>query len=158
MSEMRGQSAIEYMILFSTAMLILGAVTVAQMVNPATTAANDALYLSQARGAVDAITGAINTVYSNGPGAVKSVGFQMDTSWIIGIDNRWDRVWIVITTSRGIENIVENLRYDFENLFYASCSSGYWTAVVEWSESKSESLMVVNENRQIYLNIKPRGR
>ncbi|MEM3519298.1 MAG: hypothetical protein QW179_04200 [Candidatus Hadarchaeales archaeon] len=155
---MRGQTAVEYMILFSTAMLILGAVTVAQMISPATDAANDALYLSQARGAVDAIAGAIDAVYSNGPGAVKSVGFQMDTSWIIGIDNRWNTVFIIVTTSRGVENVVENLRYDFENLYYASCSSGYWTVVVEWSEAEMENLRVVGGNRQIYLNIKPRRR
>ena len=153
---MRGQSAVEYLVIFSTVMLILGGVTIAQMVTPASRSADDALHLSQARGAVDAIAGAINTVYSNGPGAVKSVGFQMDVGWVLGLDNGNDKVWIAVTTSRGAENIRENLRYDFENGFYAACPSGHWTVVVEWAER--ENMRVVNENRTIYISIKPRGR
>lgn len=156
MRETGGQTAVEYLIVFSTALIILAAISMAQMISPATNVANETLHLSQARGAVDAIAGAINTVYSNGPGAVGTVGFQMDVGWRLELDNRNDCVLVMVNTSRGLENVAGNLRYDFENGVSLACARGHWTVVVEWPITGAENLRAVNENRIIFISIKPR--
>ena len=159
---MRGQTAVEYLLVFSTVLVLFAFVTMGQMINPATDAANDALYLSQAREAADAIAGAIDTVYANGRGAVKSVSFQMDKSWALELDNARDKLRIIIETSEGTENVEGNLRYDIDNYHSASgITTGTYTVIVEWPKNIS-----IRENinssaltdKKIYIYIRPRGR
>ena len=152
----------EYLLVFSTVLVLLASVTLAQMITPATNAANDALYLSQAREAADAIAGAIDTVYANGRGAVKSVSFQMDRGWALELDNARDKLRIIIETSKGAENVEDNLRYDIDNYHSLSgITTGTYTVIVEWPEDVG-----VRENidsskladKKIYIYIRPRGR
>lgn len=158
---MRGQTAVEYLLIFSTVLVLFASVTMVQMINPATDAANDTLYLSQARSAADAIAGAIDTVYANGPGAVKSVSFQMDKSWNLQLDNAENKLRIQILTSLGSENVEDNLRYEVDN--YHSLSnipSGTYTVIVEWSENKKKLENIDNHDisgGKIFVYIRPRG-
>lgn len=158
---MRGQTAIEYLLIFSTVLVLFAAVTLGQMINPGKEAANDTLYLSQARSAVDAIGGAIDTVYVNGPGAVKSVSFQMEKSWDLQLDNVENKLRIQIQTSQNTENIEDNLRYEIDN--YHSLSDipiGTYTVIVEWSDN-SDMLENIDSSaladKKIYIYIRPRG-
>ncbi len=159
---MRGQSAVEYLLIFSAVLVIFAAVTFGQMINPAQEAARDTLYLSQARSAADAISGAINSVYANGQGAVKSVSFQMDRSWTLQLDNAKNKLRIIIETSTGSENVEDNLRYEIDNYHSLSgIAAGTYTVIVEWPENSS-----IQENidgsalvdKKIYIHIRPRGR
>lgn len=159
---MRGQSAVEYLLIFSSVLVIFAAVTFGQMINPAQEAARDTLYLSQARSAADAIAGAINTVYSNGRGAVKSVSVSMSSSWSLQLDNVKNKLRIIIETSRGNENVEDNLQYGIDN--YHSLSgipSGTYTVIVEWPDN-SGVLENINSSvladKKIYIYIRPRGR
>ncbi|HID60372.1 MAG TPA: hypothetical protein EYP46_00755 [Hadesarchaea archaeon] len=131
---MRGQAAVEYLMIFSTVLAILAAVTTGQMINPVQEAAGDALYLSQARSAADAIAGAINTVYANGKGAVKSISFRVDKTWGLQLDNSENRIRITIETSTGTQNVEDSLRYGVDNHHSLSnISPGTYTVIVEWS-------------------------
>jgi len=163
---MRGQSAVEYLLIFSTMLMLFASVTMFQMITPATNAANDTLYLSQARSAVDIIGGAINTVFSDGPGAVKSVSFHTDVRCILYFDNTENNdntLRISVTTSNGTENVEENLRYEIDN-YHAplSLSAGTYTVIVSWPENTASFHENINgsavENRKIYIYIVPRGR
>ncbi|MDI6884096.1 MAG: hypothetical protein QMD00_03005 [Hadesarchaea archaeon] len=159
---MRGQTAVEYLLVFSTALVLFASVTMAQMITPASDAARDSLYLSQARSAADAIAGAIDTVYANGRGAVKSVSFQMDTSWTLQLDNIENKLRIIVGTSKGTENVEDNLRYEVDNYHSLSgITTGTYTVIVEWPENGR-----IRENinsrglatKKIYIYIRPRGR
>ncbi len=159
---MRGQSAVEYLLIFSSVLVIIAAVTFGQMINPAQEAARDTLYLSQARSAADAIAGAINTVYSNERGAVKSVSVSMSNGWALQLDNVKNKLRIIIETSRGNENVEDNLQYGIDN--YHSLSDipvGTYTVIVEWPDN-SGVLENINSDalsdKKIYIYIQPRGR
>ena len=159
---MRGQSAVEYLLVFSAVLVLFASVTMAQMITPAGEAARDALYLAQARTGVDAIAGAISTVYANAPGAVKSVSLQMDRSWTLQLDNIRNKLRVIIETSGGEKRVEANLRYQIDN--YHSISgipSGTYTVIVEWSENKSILEGIDTRaltDKKIFIYIRPRGR
>jgi uncharacterized protein (UPF0333 family) len=158
---MRGQTAIEYLVVFSAVLMIFASVTIVQMINPSKEAARDTLYLSQARSAADAIAGAIDTVYANGRGAVKSVSVCMDGGWSLQLDNVGNKLRIIVGTSEGNENIEDNLRYEIDN--YHSLSgipSGIYTVIVEWSENKQKLENIDGRaivSGKIYIYIRLRG-
>lgn len=160
---MRGQTAVEYLLVFSAVLVLFASVTIAQMINPASDAARDTLYLSQARSAVDAIAGAIDTVYANGQGAVKSVSFQMDKSWDLQLDNAENKLRIIVENSTGgLVNVEDNLWYEIDNYHALSgITTGTYTVIVEWSNDNSV-LENINgsaiTNKKIYIYIRPRGR
>jgi uncharacterized protein (UPF0333 family) len=159
---MRGQTAVEYLVVFSTALTLMGVVTVGQMIDPTTDAADDTLYLSQARSAADAIAKAIDTVYSNGPGAVKSVSFQMDARWALELDNAEDEVRVTVQTSEGDKRAGDNLRYGIDNHHSLSgISFGTFTVIVEWPEDTAVPEEIDDSalgEDKIYIRIRPRGR
>ena len=158
---MRGQTAVEYLLIFSAVLMIFATVTFAQMINPASEAARDALYLSQARSAADAIAGAIDTVYANGQGAVKSVSISMDCSWRLQLDNAGNKLRIVVQISQGSKNVEDNLRYKIDNFHSLSnISSGTYTVIVEWSENRKILENIDGRaigDKKIYIYIRPRG-
>jgi len=158
---MRGQTAIEYLVVFSAVLMIFASVTIVQMINPSKEAARDTLYLSQARSAADAIAGAIDTVYANGRGAVKSVSFPMDGSWNLQLDNIENKLRIIVGTSRGNENVEDNLRYEIlGNHLLPSIPSGVYTVIVEWPENKQKPENIDGRaitSGKIYIYIRLRG-
>ncbi len=146
---MRGQAAVEYLLIFSAVLVIFAAVTFGQMINPGKEAGTDTLHLSQARSAADAIAGAINSVYSNGKGAVKSVSFPMDRNWDLQLTE--NKLTISLEISSGTQNVQSNLRYGFDGSLQ-NLSAGTYTAIIEWS-SVNNSL--TQDNYKIIINIKP---
>ncbi len=157
---MRGQTAVEYLLVFSTALMIIALVSTYQMVDPAKTSSRDTLYLSQARAAVNAIGGAIDAVVSNGPGAVMGVSVQLDISWDLSLDNAENYLRISIDSATGVDNLLENVRYEIENLNTVSgISAGFYTVIVEWSTSQTfENIRNDADDNKIYIFLSPRGR
>lgn len=159
--DLRGQSAVEYLIVFSAVLVLFGSVTFTLMINPSSEAARDSVYVSQARTAADSIAGAIDTVYANGRGAVKSLTVQMDRSWTIQIDNSKKVLRIIVGTSRGNENLEDNLQYEILSYHALSnVSAGVYTVIVEWPENavKLENLYGGSlDNKKIYIYLKPGG-
>ncbi len=146
---MRGQSAVEYLLLFSAMLAIFGVVTLGQMINPMQEAGRDTLYLSQARSAADAIAGAVNSVYANGQGATKSVGFSIDQSWSLQLTE--NMLTISLEISSGTENAESSLRYGFnDNL--QNLSTGTYTVIAEWPGDQENT---VRDGYKIYIRIKP---
>ncbi len=146
---MRGQSAVEYLLLFSAVLVIFAVVTLGQMINPMQEAGRDTLYLSQARSAADKIAGAVNSVYANGPEATKSEGFSIDQSWSLHLTE--NKLTISLEISSGTKNVESNLRYGFnDNL--QNLSTGTYTIIAEWSGDQEN---IVKDNYKIYIRIKP---
>jgi uncharacterized protein (UPF0333 family) len=165
---MRGQTAIEYMLIFSAMLGILAFVSIAQLVNPATDAANDSLYLSQAKSVVDAISGAIDSVCAEGPGAVNGVSFSIGSAWTLELDNENNKVRITIQTSDGEDNVEDNLRYNIDNYHSASLRAGIYIVAAVWSENDTvlenidtgalENLDISEAtDNKIYIYIRPSG-
>jgi len=146
---MRGQAAVEYLLIFSAVLVIFATVTFGQMINPAQDAGRDTAYLSQARFAADAIAGAINSVYSNGKGAVKSVSFPMDYSWDLQLTE--NTLTISLEISSGTQNVQCNLKYGFDSSLQ-NLSVGTYTVIVEWSSVNNS---FTQDNYKITINIKP---
>lgn len=158
---MRGQSAVEYLLVFSAVLIVFGVVTLGQMISPAKESARDTLRLSQARSAVDMIANAIDTVYANGPGAVKSVSFHMDGSWTLQLDNVKNKLRITVETSAGSKDLEANLRYEIDNHHsVAGIVAGAYTVIVEWPEgSRLEGIGGGKlADKKIFIYIRPRGR
>jgi len=146
---MRGQSAIEYLLIFSAVLVVFAMVTLGEMVNPTADAGRDTLYLSQARSAADAIAGAVNSVYANGQGATKSVGFSIDQSWSLQLTE--NKLTISLEISSGTKNVESDLRYGFnDNL--QNLSTGTYTVITEWGENQEN---MVRDGFKIYIHIKP---
>ena len=157
---MRGQAAIEYLLIFSAVLVVFTAVTITQIITPASDAARDSLYLSQARTAVDAIAGAINAVYANGRGAVNSVGLQMDKSWTLQLDSATNKLRIMVEISAGNENVEDNLRYKIENNRSLDIAAGAYTVIVEWPENENVREDLYGgalADKKIYIYIKTSG-
>lgn len=152
-----GQTATEYLIVFAAALAVIGIATSASMINPGTRSAHDTLYLSQARTAADLIAQAIDSVYANGPSAVTSAGVSVDVGWSLYLDNATNSVVVSVSTSDGLENVSSSVRYPIDNYLSASLSFGFQTVMVEWPPGGSESLVVVPENRVLYIRICPTG-
>ncbi|MFH1821883.1 MAG: hypothetical protein ABH852_05550 [Methanobacteriota archaeon] len=158
---MRGQAAVEYLLIFSVALTLFASVTVVQLINPSSDAAGDTLYLSQARNAVDAIAGAINTVYANGRGAVKSVSLQIDRSWTLQLDNATNKLMITVGISTGSENVWDNLRYTIKKTqSISNIDAGTYTAIVEWPKNVNAQENIYDgalADKKIYIYINPSG-
>ncbi len=152
---MRGQTAVEYLLILSAAVMIFAVVTFTQMINPATESSGDAQLLSQARSAADAIAGAVNSVYGNGRGAVRSVSFTIDRSWSLYLENaRGDeKVRISVRTFDRVENVRSGVRYAFDNSLL-DLPAGTYTVIAEWL---GDGENMVRENYKIYIRIRPRG-
>lgn len=154
----QGQSAVEYLLVFSVVLIILSTVTLGMMITPSSEAASDTLHLSQARSAADAISGAIDTVYANGRGAVKTVSFTMGSAWDLELDNTQNKLRITVAGNQ----VKDNLRYEIDN--YHSLSNipgGTYTVIVEWPEDVwvLENLDGSEiENKKIFVYIRPQGR
>lgn len=146
---MRGQSAIEYLLIFSVVLVIFAIITLGEMVNPTEEAGRDTLYLSQARSAADAIAGAVNSVYANGQGATKSVGFSIDQSW--GLQLTENQLTISLEISDGTQNVESGLRYGFNDNIQ-NLSTGTYTVIAEWSGGQDN---IVKDGYKIYIRIKP---
>ena len=150
-----GQTAVEYLTVFSAALVFIAVATTAQMIDPGKEHAQNSLYLSQARAAADSIAEAIDTVYANGPGAVKSIGIQMDTGWKLYLDNLENSVKVEVTLSDSSENLESSLYYPLDNYHSAVVFSGFCTVIVEWSTASgaSEGLQVDQENDRVLITL-----
>ena len=158
---MRGQSSLEYLLIFSAVVVALTLVTLTQIITPTSNAASESLQRSQALAAVEAIAGAIDTVYANGSGAAKSVSLQMDRSWMLQFDNAKNKIRVVVETSAGKENLEENLRYEFDNYYsLPAIPPGTYTVIVDWPENRSQRENVYLDalvDKKIYVRINPYG-
>jgi len=154
---MRGQSAIEYVLILAAVMTVFASVTVFQMIDPASDASDDALRVARARSACDLIAGAINSVYANGEGAVKSVGVYLPTIENFGIIEDPPELRIQVLTSERVENVVGDLEYGFDN-FLLNIPSGNYTVIVEWTSEEDEGINGENiADDKIYIYINPVG-
>ncbi len=154
---MRGQSAIEYVLILAAVMTVFASVTVFQMVDPASEASDDALRVARARSACDLIAGAINSVYANGEGAVRSVGVHLPTIENFGIIGDPPELRLQVWTTEGTENVADNLRYGFDN-FLLNIPSGNYTVIVEWTSEEDEGICGENiAGDKIYIYINPVG-
>ncbi|MGB9521225.1 MAG: hypothetical protein ACPL6F_00575 [Anaerolineales bacterium] len=133
-------------------------VTFTQMINPASDAANHSLHLMQARAAVNSIAGAIDTVYTNGAGAVKSLMVRMDCAWTVQMDNLKNVFRITFWTQFGSENLEADIHYKIQRQqLLPFISPGTYTVIIVWSENEniSETLQLETNGGLIYIYLNP---
>lgn len=149
---MRGQAAVEYMLIAAAVFAIFGSITFAFMINPSQRGSDDTTRRAQVESACNAISNALNDVYSNAQGATKTVAVSMAGVWNISFVKNPPSLKMSISTSSGTENVYEDLRYSFDNSL-TNIPSGNYTVIVEWWENKAEQ--VVKSGTKIYIRINP---
>jgi len=152
-SSVRGQSVVEYMLIVAAALTIFASVAYTVVINPSQKNSNDEMLRSQARSACDAISDAINDVYSNSWGAARTVHVPLPGEWNIYLAKNPPRLTLDVLTSRGAENVSENLRYSFDNSL-EHIASGNYTVIVNWWDNEEQIIMSGNK---IYIHINPSG-
>jgi Tfp pilus assembly protein PilE len=150
-SNMRGQSVVEYMLIVAAALTIFASIAYAAVINPSQKNSNDETLRSQARSACDSISNAINDVYSNSRGAVRTVYVQLPSEWNIYLTKNPPRLTLGVLTSQGAENVSENLRYSFDNSL-EKIASGNYAVIVDWWNNEEQISMSGN---RIYIYINP---
>ncbi|WP_455241033.1 class III signal peptide-containing protein [Methanothermobacter tenebrarum] len=127
----RGQLSVEYLLLVFVIILILGGVTI-PLVGRAIDASNDVSRASDAKVAVESIADAADVVYSNGPGAKRTVSFYIPQDGTLGYSN--NMIYFTITFSNNtMRNITAKTQYSY-NLTSNSIqlTRGWHTATITW--------------------------
>lgn len=153
MSSVRGQTVVEYMLIVAVALTVFASMAYAVITNPSQKNSNDEMLRSQARSACDAISGAINDVYSNSMGAARTVYVSLPDMWDIYLAKNPPRLTLGVRTSRGAENLSENLRYSFDNSL-KNIAGGNYAVIVDWWDNDERIAMSGN---RIYIHINPLG-
>jgi len=154
---MRGQTAVEYLAVFSAALVVIAVATAARMIDPARESGESALVMAQAREAADLIASAVDSVYANGPGSADGVIIRMDAVWSLILDNENSEVEIQVSTSGGVKEFQASLRYPLNGQYtLPDLSSGVYVVVADWPPSSGgEGIEVVAENKIIQIHINP---
>jgi hypothetical protein len=152
---MRGQAAVEYLIIFGAFLAIFGAVIWPQAINPSQRAATELSSLSRAKILVDSLADAINSVYSAGPGSCRIFLFTLEEGCTVFLENlvTENGALKVVRVESG-ENFIAPIKYLSENLDGSSqyLPPGTSAARVLW-ENAQENLWY--ENRTLYVRIRP---
>ncbi len=154
---MRGQTAVEYLAVFSVALVVIAVAAVARMIDPARESGESALVMAQAREAVDLIASAVDSVYASGPGSADGVTVRVDAVWSLILDNENSEVKIQVSTSGGVKEFQASLRYPLNGQHtLPNLSSGVYVVVADWPTSNGgEGIEVVAENKIIRIHINP---
>ena len=153
---MKGQVAVEYLVLFGAFLALFGAVIWPQAIRPSQETATKLSSLSRARMLADSLAEAINSVYARGPGSRQTFLFTLEESCRISLE-RWiteNGTLKVVRVESGGENFMTPVRYLSENLAGASqyLPPGTFVARVLW-ENMEENLWY--ENGTVFINIRP---
>ena len=150
---MRGQAAVEYMLIAAAVFAIFGSITFAFMINPSQRGSDDTTRRAQIESACNAISDALNDVYSNAQGATRTVTVSLADTWSISFVKNPPSLRMSISTSYGTENVYENLRYSF-NSSLTNIPSGSYTVIVAWENTAEQ---IVRSGTKIYIRINPWG-
>lgn len=146
---MRGQGSLEYFIILAAVFVVIGGVTVHQMVDPGTEVANDAEKLAHARSTCDTIANAINGVYANSEGAWTTEFIHFPFFW--KLENQSDNLRVGVETDEGWKWLESGLKYEL-NVSRRSFSSGSYKVIVGWPATENEGIQVHGDNIYIYIN------
>jgi hypothetical protein len=123
-----------------------------RVINPSSEGAGDVLHVSQARSTCDAIADAINGVYSNARGATRTAWVHLSSTWDLWMTKNPTKLGVGIRVSYGVENVVENLRYAFDNSL-SNIPAGDYAVIVDWPTDDEEGITMVGN--KIYIHINP---
>ncbi len=78
--DVKGQASVEYLLLALVFLIIIGSVTV-PLVGKAIDSSLDVSHSSDASAAINSIANAVGVVYSNGPGAKRTINVYFSNKW-----------------------------------------------------------------------------
>jgi uncharacterized protein (UPF0333 family) len=152
---MKGQVAVEYLILFGAFLMIFGIVIWPQAISPSQKVAAETSSMSRAKILADGLADAINSVYSAGPGSCKTFLFTLEQGCTVFLENQiTENGALKVVRVESGENFIVPIRYLSENLegTYLYLSPGTHAARVLW-ENAQENMWY--ENRTLYVRIRP---
>ncbi|MDI9617595.1 class III signal peptide-containing protein [Methanothermobacter sp.] len=140
----RGQVSLEYLLLILVVILVLGGVTI-PLIGSSIEASTDVSRASDAKVAVQTLADAANIVYSNGPGAKRTVSFYLPVDGVLLFEN--NRVIFTVTYSNGTKsNITAQTLCNFTPEPTRQINKGWYRAVVYWPIN-STNVRVANITR-----------
>jgi uncharacterized protein (UPF0333 family) len=152
---MKGQVAVEYLVLFGAFLMIFGIVIWPQAISPSQKVAMETSSMSRAKILADSLADAINSVYSAGPGSCRTFLFTLEQGCMVSLENQiTENGALKVVRVESGENFIAPIRYLSENLngTYLYLPPGTHAARVLW-ENAQENLWY--ENRTLYVRIRP---
>lgn len=139
-----GQVSLEYLLLILVVILVLGGVTI-PLIGSSIEASTDVSRASDAKIAVQTLADAADIVYSNGPGAKRTVSFYIPVDGTLLAGN--SRVIFTVTYTNGTRsNITASTQYNI-TANATQLTRGWYTAVVYWPLNSS-TVSVINITRK----------
>ncbi len=149
---MKGQGSIEFMMIVAAMLVVSATFTHSQMLEPAGILSRETEDLARARIASDKIATGINRVFKNGE-AARTTEF-VKFSGIENLEITEDNVQISIFYDEERIWTKSSIEYGFENSLPSIFNDSY-VVIFEWDTSKPEGIRLLQENRKIYINIRP---
>ncbi|MDI6841711.1 MAG: class III signal peptide-containing protein [Methanothermobacter wolfeii] len=139
-----GQVSLEYLLLILVVILVLGGVTI-PLIGSSIEASTDVSRASDAKIAVQTLADAADIVYSNGPGAKRTVSFYIPVDGTLFVGN--SSVKFMVTYTNGTRsNITASTQYNI-TASATQLTRGWYTAVVYWPLNSS-TVSVINITRK----------
>jgi len=139
----RGQVSLEYLLLILVVLLVLGGVTI-PLIGSSIEASTDVSRASDAKVAVQTLSDAADIVYSNGPGAKRTVSFYIPVDGTLIFAN--NSVIFTVTYSNGTRsNITAPTQYNLTSQS-VNVQRGWYRAVVQWPLN-STTVLITNVTR-----------
>ncbi len=149
---MKGQGSVEFMAIVAAMLVVSAAFTHSQMLGPAESLSRDTEGLSKARIACDKIAGSMDTVFKNGETSRASVFVEFSEVENLVITE--DNIQMSILYDEEKIWVESSIEYGFENSLPSIFNDSY-VVIFEWDTSKPEGIRLLQENRKIYINIRP---
>jgi len=108
--DVKGQASAEYLLLMLVFLIILGGVTL-PLVGNSIKDSMDVSHTSDASAAVNSIANAIGLVYSNGPGAVRTINVYIPVNGTLSTSNSVLLLPVTLTNST-IKNVNASIPYN----------------------------------------------
>jgi len=133
----KGQASAEYLLLILVILIIMGTVTI-PLIGNSISSSSDVSKVSDAKTALTTIADAVNIVYSNGPGAKRTVNVYIPADGIITSDNAAKLIGMNIAVSNGTTKFV-NASTSYNVTFSNPNVSGkkWYNMTVTWNPGNS---------------------
>ena len=104
--DIKGQASVEYLLLALVFLIIIGSVSV-PLVGKAIDSSLDVSHSSDASAAINSIANAVGVVYSNGPGAKRTINVYFSKQGTITYSSANNAIQMSVTLSNGTSKVID---------------------------------------------------
>ncbi len=133
----KGQASAEYLLLILVILIVMGTVTI-PLVGTSISSSTDVSKTSDAKTALTTIASAVDIVYSNGPGAKRTVNVYIPSNGTLTANNLAKVIGMNIALSNGTTKFVNASTLYNVSISNSTLSGKTWyTVTVTWNSANS---------------------